>query len=271
MNFKNRALFSLSKKIIEKNLKFKDIHKGQSCYLFGNGSSLKYFDFKSFNDKDAIGCGALFLHKDFNLLNIKYYFEGHPFFYYPYWINPYSRKIQMNPMGKFFKKRQLNNNFLLFCNLSNFFGIRGENIYYVHHFDKEFESYSNCKLDGNFTTMSSSLSGMLGLAIYMGYDDITLVGCDYSFAPQSQGHFYENGVFKDINGDDPNKQFLEDSVRFASIQILTPHEKYQGNVLSHVHYKELTGQDPIYKENNKIIEESDLNNLDSFNMSYRIF
>jgi hypothetical protein len=113
MNFKNKALFSLSKKIIEKNLKFKDIHKGQSCYLFGNGSSLKYFDFKSFNDKDAIGCGALFLHKDFNLLNIKYYFEGHPFFYYPYWINPYSRKIQMNPMGKFFKKRQLNNNFFV--------------------------------------------------------------------------------------------------------------------------------------------------------------
>ena len=31
--------------------KFEDIHKGEECYIIGGGNSLKYMDFKNFNDK----------------------------------------------------------------------------------------------------------------------------------------------------------------------------------------------------------------------------
>ena len=272
MNLKNRILSSLTERIIERNSKFENIHKGESCYLFGNGASIKYFNLKYFNDKPSIACGALFLHQDFRHINVKYYFEGHPFYYYPYWINPYSKKIQKNPMGSFYREQKLyHEDILLFCNLSNYFGIHGDNIYYAHHFDKPFEGFANCKLDGSFTTMFSSLSGMLGLAIYMGFKDITLVGCDYSFFPQSQGHFYEYGRFPDTFHEDPQKELLLDAINYADIRVITPSDKYRGNILPHINYKDFTSDESVYKENNEILSDSDLLNLDRFNMLYKIF
>jgi hypothetical protein len=272
MNFKNRVLFGLSKRIIKRNCRFKKIHKGESCYIFGNGASIKYFNLKNFNDKPSIACGALFLHKSFHELDVRYYFEGHPFYYYPYWVNPYSRRLQKNPMGSFFrKKKQSHDNIVLFCNLSNYFGIHGDNVYYAHHFDKVFKGFSKSKLDGSFTTLSSSLSGMLGLAIYMGFEDITLVGCDYSLSPQLQGHFYEFGKFPDTSNDDPHKELLLDAMKHANIRVVTPNKNYVGNLIPHIHYKELTGDKSIYKENYEILSDSDLLNLNSFNMPYEIY
>src|SRR3990167_2434038 len=103
MNYKNKIILLLSKKVLERNKKFESLHKGESCYIFGNGPSLKYFDFKKFNNKIVIGCGGLFLHRDFDKINVKYYYEGHPFFNHPYWINPYSKKIVKNVLGISYK------------------------------------------------------------------------------------------------------------------------------------------------------------------------
>ena len=65
MNIFNKILLNFFSRTLKKNTKFKDVHKGESCYIFGNGSSLKYYDLKLFNEKASIGCGALFMHKDF--------------------------------------------------------------------------------------------------------------------------------------------------------------------------------------------------------------
>ena len=271
MNLKNSTLFSISKRIIERNSKFENIHKGESCYLFGNGASIKYFNLKYFNDKPAIACNAFILHQDFRHVNVKYYFEGHPFYYYPYWINPYSRKIEKNLMGSFFKEKELSyDDMILFCNLSDYFSIHGDNIYYTHHFGKPFKGYANNKLNGSFSS-SSALVGMLGLAIYMGFEDLTLVGCDYSFYPQSLGHFYEYGRFPDTFNEDPYKDFLLDARQYADIRVITPNENYRGSILPHINYKDLTNDEPLYKENNEILSDSDLFNLDRFNMLYKIF
>ena len=273
MDHKNRILFLLSKNIRKRNRQFKNIHKGESCYLFGNGASLKHFDLKKFDDKLAIGCGALFLHRDFSEINVKYYYEGHPFFYYPYWINPYSKRFEKNPMGAFYKEKKLfYNDVLFFCSLSNDFGIHGDNIYYAHHFGKSFDGFANCELDGSFTSMSSGMGGMLGLAIYMGFEDITLVGSDYSFFPQSQGHFYEHGKFPDTFHENPvHKEFLLDAMRFANVRVITPNEGYRGHIVPYVSYKKFTGEEPMYKENNEIVSNSDLLTLDRTGMLYKIF
>ena len=74
MDIKNNVLFTLSKGILGKNKKFKNIHEGESCYIFGNGISLKDMDLKKFSDKTSIGCGYLFLHNDIynNFLSMPY-------------------------------------------------------------------------------------------------------------------------------------------------------------------------------------------------------
>lgn len=51
MDVKNKILHFISRSVIERNKKFKDAHAGESCYIFGNGASLKYYDLEKFSDK----------------------------------------------------------------------------------------------------------------------------------------------------------------------------------------------------------------------------
>ena len=257
--------------MLQRNTKFEDLHKGESCYIFGSGASLKYYDLTKFNDKISIGCALFFLHRDFEKINVKYYLDGHPFYYYRYWINPYSKKIKRNILGMLSRKKiSRYNKVNYFVNIADYFGIRGDNIYYVHHFSEPFKSYSDCRMDGKFSPMVSSLGGMIGFALFMGFEDITLVGCDFTFFPQPQSHFFDFGGFPDAFSEEPNnKVFLLDAARHANIRIVTPSERYRGHILPHITYKELTGDEPIYKENYEIVSESDLLTLSRSGMAYK--
>lgn len=175
---KNIILKILTKKIISKNKKYLNIHKNDGCYIFGNGLFIKYYDLRLFNDRVGIGCGPVFSHKDFRNSKIKYLYEGHPFFFYRIWKN--SNKgflIEKNLLGNFYKnnlKKIKDVDF--FCSLSNYFGIRGENINFLHHFDQEFKGYNYSSVDNDFTSMKSALIWMIGLSINMGFKLIILFG-----------------------------------------------------------------------------------------------
>jgi hypothetical protein len=273
MNYKNKILSLLAKKIVERNKRFKDLHEGESCYLIGNGSSLKYFDLKKFGNKIAIGCNSLFYHRDFKEINVKYYYQGHSFCFYPYWRNTTSTKIEKNMMvGIDRAKILLSNGTSYFFNLSNCFGIRGDNVFYVHHFGEPFDNFSNCNLNSNFTLAGSGLGGMLGLAIYMGFKDITLVGCDYTFLPQPQMHFYEFGGPPVVFPEKPyHEKILLAAAEKAVVRTVTPNETFRGSSLSHISYQELTGDEPRYKENHEIVSQPDLLALDAIGWDHEIF
>ena len=131
----NEILYKLSINLLNRNSKFHNIHRGESCYIIGNGSSIKYFDLEQFDDRVSIGCGQLFLHNDYSKLDVRYYYTGHPFFYYPFWTNQYLKKFERNKIGAICRENIMRNNQTeYFVSLSNFFGIRGNNIYYVYHF-----------------------------------------------------------------------------------------------------------------------------------------
>ena len=275
ITLKNKILSTISKKILGRNKKFKGLHQGDSCYLFGNGSSLKYFDLKKFDDKISIVCNGLFLHQDFRNLNVKYYYHCHPFFSYPYWVNPYSKKFVKNALWSIYKEKiKLNSHLAYFINLSSYFGLNGHNIYYIHHFNKPFEGYDadTCRADSYFTCSTSSLGGMIGLAIYMGFKDITLLGCDNSFYPQRGGHFYELGGRPDAYGPRPsNEIYFHDATKYANLRIVTPNNNYRGLILPSITYEVLTGDAPVYKEHDEIISKPDLLALSRCDMEYKIF
>jgi len=272
MNIFNKILLILFSKTLKKNTRFKDVHKGKSCYLFGNGSSLKYYDLKLFNDKASIGCGALFTHKDFKDLNLKYCYVSHPLFFYKFWKNPYSKRYEKNKVGAFYRKNMA---FFpekqYFTSLSNYYGIQGDNINYVYHFGQRDEVSGDNQMDEVFSMMEGSMSGMIGVALYLGFTDITLVGCDYTFFPKMHGHFYERGPEKRTEGPAFQGKFLNFIKDKVTIRTITPNEEFRGDELPSMTYKALTGVDPVYKDNNKILSEADLKELDSMNMEYKIY
>ena len=44
MDIMRYCIKSLSKHLLKLNLDYKDLHKGEDCYVFGNGDSLKYYN-----------------------------------------------------------------------------------------------------------------------------------------------------------------------------------------------------------------------------------
>ena len=257
---------------LKKNEKFKNIHKGESCYIFGNGSSLKHYDLTQFNDRVSIGCGALFAHTDIKEINLKYYYVAHPLFFYNFWKNPYSGKYEKNKTGSFYRRKMKSHpNVQYFTSLSNYFGIQGENINYVYHFGRANSLSIGSQMDGVFTMMTGSLLGMIGMALYMGFKHITLVGCDYTSSPQKIGHFYESEEESDLESDDIfNEVILNSLSEFVDINSITIDYKYKGRVIPSVSYSDFTNSIPIYKENRELVSEEDFLELDSLNLNYKI-
>ena len=48
--------------VIKKLMKYKNIHRGDSCYIIGDGSSLKWFDFECFTDLITIAVHKVGIH-----------------------------------------------------------------------------------------------------------------------------------------------------------------------------------------------------------------
>ena len=265
-------LLSMFSNALKKNEKFKNIHKGESCYIFGNGSSLKHYDLTQFNDRVSIGCGALFAHTDIKEINLKYYYVAHPLFFYNFWKNPYSGKYEKNKTGSFYRRKMKSHpNVQYFTSLSNYFGIQGENINYVYHFGRANSLSIGSQMDGVFTMMTGSLLGMIGMALYMGFKHITLVGCDYTSSPQKIGHFYESEEESDLESDDIfNEVILNSLSEFVDINSITIDYKYKGRVIPSVSYSDFTNSIPIYKENRELVSEEDFLELDSLNLNYKI-
>lgn len=261
-------------KTLEKNKQFKDIHKGESCYIFGNGSSIKYYDLKKFNDRISIGCGALFTHKDINEIDLKYYYISHPLFFYNFWKNPYSKKYEKNKVGYFYRRKiKKHNDIKYFTSLSNFFGIKGKNINYVYHFGQANKLIIGNQMDRIFSMMTGSLPGMIGMALYMGFEEITLIGCDYTSGPKKNSHFYEFGEETDFNKkhDIYYGEILSSASQVSNLNTMVVDNTYKGEVIPSVSYSEIKNTNPIYKENNQIISSNDLFILDSLKMTYKIY
>ena len=82
-NLLKNLLAELANPLLSKIHRFKDIHKGTSCYLMGDGISIKWFDLTVFSDKIVLPCGFIPFHNDFNRLDVKYLLLLEPFWFYP--------------------------------------------------------------------------------------------------------------------------------------------------------------------------------------------
>ena len=57
------------KSLIKKNGKFRNIHRGQTCIIMGNGASIKNINLSDLNKYPSISINLMVLHKDFSSLN----------------------------------------------------------------------------------------------------------------------------------------------------------------------------------------------------------
>ncbi|MBE0613477.1 MAG: hypothetical protein IH604_07420 [Burkholderiales bacterium] len=247
-------LLPFAKPILSKIHRYKDLHRGEDCYLIGDGVSIKWFDLASFSDKTAIPCGLIPFHDDFEKLDVKYLTVAEPWWFYPTnWTTSPPKKIIRNSIQKAYREtisKYPEKEF--FLNLSNYPVLRQENITYL------FRDIYDARLPADFIThrinaFHGSLRTSILLAIYMGFDRCYLVGYDYTHVPSRSRHWYEKGqgVFYPL--ENFNKDFFEIAKEFIDITTITLDGT--SDFIDAMTYKEHTGRDPVFRENTEIVDQ----------------
>ena len=240
---------------VRANSKFKNIHSGETCLIFGNGASLKYYDFSILPDHKVIGCTFSLVDKRFRKLNVKYNFFSEPYVFYPFVYNYYTDKIQKNPMISIFKKMiSENKDVTFFTSITNslYSFFKPKNLSYWHHFG--LKDFSSNDLAGKFSTSSTTLDGMLGMARYMGFSKALILGCDYLCSPKMEGHFYANKVPISGKEDLEYVKRIQKSVGDLEVLVICP-KGVSALVLPSITFEEYFGVPEAYQKNTEIIDK----------------
>lgn len=252
----------LSSPLLQRNEKFKGRHAGETCYIIGNGASLKQMELDAFSDHVSIGLNLLCVHNDFRSLHVPYFVVPEPFIFYRYFKNPYTQQYQPNVIGNLIRTAlQPHAEVTVFTSISNVFGRGLANSYYLHHFGHRDVDRRFCDISGAFSFMAGSLFMAIGLAINLGFAKAILVGCDYTFTPISAGHFYAYGppIRTDHVHNMYERLFAEAAPSIALSVITTTGES---RWLPYETYERHSGRKLRQRENVEIVRESYLRQLD---------
>ena len=249
----------LSSGVIKSNTEFFNLHRGEECYLFGNGASIKYFDLSKFSDKISFGCNSLHIHKDILDLDMRYYVQMAPLEYSNYWRGVKTGlHIEKNPYyNNVHEFARDNKTCDVFTHISNYpFTKKYDKFHYVHNFKKHKLSLDTLNFSSSSSFAKGGLVTMIGLAMHMGFKKIYLVGCDYWFTPRGQGHFYSL-----MNHQDGGNDFIyEDLMKIISdeVEIVVVTRNGSKSVVNYIEYSELTGVDEKKQSVVDIVSEEDL-------------
>jgi len=243
--------------------KYKDIHKGETCYIFGDGPSIKWFDMSKFNDHIGISCGVIPFHNDFDKLNVKYHMLVEPWFYCPTWMQPHQYLKDYKPLSyahaEIMKKYK---NIEFFINLSNFPWKIGRNINYVHNV----MIGKNSKLidiKNSNNPFSGSFQATLSLAYLMGFSKVYLVGFDaWTIQPSRTKRWYELGKGEYFTATNFAFDFL--GIIKNQIDIHTISLDGKSCNVKNINYEQYANKKSDFKENHQLLSKEYLNILDTF-------
>lgn len=80
----------------------------------------------------------------------------------------------------------------------------------------------------------------------MGFKKIYLVGCDYTFTPTQQLHWYEKGIGTSLEMPNYERDFFKLAQEFAEITTVTLDGKSE--LLNYVTYEKFTGSKPLFRK-----------------------
>ncbi len=248
--------------------KFSNKHEGESCYIFGDGPSIKWFDLSAFSNLPAFSCGKMPFHNDFNKLDVRYVLLVEPWFFAPKIFQPKQVQEFEEIKDEYldFVRRTPDKQF--FIHLTNRLSLTGANI---NHLFRGFPKQRNHmdELLNEFDLFGGSFHAPLALAYYFGFKKVYLVGFDFwTIQPASTIRWYELGEGEYLKATNLATEFLE--ILKNKMEIHTISVAGSSKNVTNISYQEYTGNTPIYKENNQLTTERYLKILDTF-PEYQIF
>lgn len=262
-------LKTLSARIFTPGLKkFSDLHKGDSCYVIGNGLSIKWFDLSLFADLPSIGCNMLPFHKDFLKLDARCITLVEPWYFAPKILQHKGYHASRIISREFRNIVRSTPDKEYFINLSNVLSFSGKNVNYVYQGLPEIRGQTD-RLLSEFNLFGGGFHAPLCLAYYLGFSKIYLIGFDaWTVLPYQWRRFceYGKGYFTD---DVPASDAILEIVK-KEVDIYTISVGGRSNNVKYIDYEEYTGKPPVFKENYEIIDDKYLRAL-ATNSFYKIY
>lgn len=187
-------IFGIFNQLYRHNLhKLKDIHKGERCFILGNGPSLNKQDLSLISNEISFVNNLFILHKDLCDIDPNYYCISDDYFI------ANNKGIQVLPsIGEYLNSE--GSRHLLFVPIRFWFSLRFKSIIKSNVFYLNFQTNKKIWEDGVFSTDIQKgvnwghtviLDFCLPIAFYMGFDEIYLLGCDMNFSDnKTDNHFY---------------------------------------------------------------------------------
>lgn len=248
------------------NLSLDNIKKPDEtfCYVFGDGSSVKYFDLKNFTDGPSISCGQLFLRNDFKYLDTRLISCIEPWFFWPSWTQTRQYLKEYSLISKNMRKYIKSNQHIRFViNLSNLFLIQSQNLSFYHRTIVKNNRIIN-EVAKIMDPFGGSFSTQIILSYLLGYEKIYLVGFDsWVLDEASSQRWYEFGEGEFVPNGDYALNFLKIMSEVMDIEIISVLNNNHPSLQSKT-YEQHTGIKPFYQENFSLLSAHNLEVLASF-------
>ncbi|WP_231970521.1 hypothetical protein [Polynucleobacter necessarius] len=254
---KNKIIFFwlLHMSIIQKNTKWKGLHSGETCLIFGNGASLRYYNIADITKMPSIGCTFSLVDNRMVKFGLDYCVVPEPYFFYPVRRDSRSDAIVRNYIGKIMMKIiKRNKKSRFFCSITNYYAFMhrfGNVSYWYHGGAKSSESFD---LSGKFGRCTGALDMMLGVAQYMGFSKAILIGCDYLGNPVMGGHFYADDIPKYENADITYANRIKGVAADLDILVLLP-KGSKSSLFKSMSFEEYFNTQEKYHENFEIVDD----------------
>lgn len=174
-----------AKEELEKIKRFKNIHSGERCFILGNGPSLESLDFASLSDEVTFTFNQLTRNPDFSKLKTNYHFWSDDKFYFL----DSSKPEDMELLSVMKAVNTEDNTPVVFYTLparaplvDKFNLTQDLDIYYYSNDGVEPGNTVKHELSPNrpFPLFPTTVHYAVCFAVYMGFKEIYLLGCDCS-------------------------------------------------------------------------------------------
>lgn len=179
--YKNFYTSKVLQNELKKNAEFKDIHKGQRCFIIGNGPSLNDEDLSTLENEVVFTVNKIANHPQFEAMKTNYHFWADPDFFR---LSPENEE-DIEFIERFLAIKTNDNNPV--CFLPTFtqkfiddFDIKSKLNVRIYDPTIPFIDGENRDIDFTKPTFfyQTVVQSAVAMAIYMGFSEVYLLGCD---------------------------------------------------------------------------------------------
>lgn len=202
----NYKYFLKYKDLISKNIELKDKHRGKRCFLLGSGPSIKKENLKPLKDQIVFALNNFYVHDDFAHIMSgdveKYYMTApvHP----PQtedewkaWFEDMENNIPKD-VNMLFGLNKYDGNIKNIIDKYDIFKEHKINWYFAGIPTNEYYNFSQNEIDLTNMVLSANTVSIYALlaSIYMGFDEIYLLGMDHNYMCKSEvdSRFYKHSI-----------------------------------------------------------------------------